>query len=714
MHTLTIIIITTGEEEPPNTMARPSAKVLRFQTPEEKTDNRSTQELWQELEKGFKKVQEEQSYSPSFDELYHCVYAMVRRKEGQRLYHGLQETIGKHLANNVRPHVLAEPDHKFLRALNAAWKKHQTSMSMIGDVVAYLDCTYASRDNCDSVSRTGTSLFRDEVVCYADVRDRLRATLLDLVDTERRGGSVDRLEMKQACNMLMVSGLGSRSVYEEIFERSFLAELARFYSLRGQNCAETMNALEYVDAVERHIDEESERARQCLDESTVVAVERFLAKELLGERMKAVLEKVDFGIEHMLKNGMTESLARTLRLLKRTQDGPKVLLECASKHLRDMGRSMASGDRDSMNLIPKLVDLKRSFDDFLRHSFKNDYSAEQTIAADFEYILGLSPRAPEQLAAYVSEMLHGIKRMTDQEIDQFLNEFAAIFLLLPDKESFESSYAQHLGKRLLLSKSTSYDDFKDAVSSCRMDLKNVDLNSARADDGIHTTIPHEASNAFETFRRFYLAKHRGRQLNLQPHLGWADVNAVFYGPWNHQPRTYTIQVSTFQMYVLMLFNSHDKLTYGDIASETKIPEKDLLRALNSLCSGEASRPILVKAPGTQQIENSHVFAVNEAFTSVMARVKVLSTTGQTNPASTDAEAVNVDEEQRYTIEAAIVRVMKARKKLSHNDLVTEVTDLLRDRFTPSRAALKRRVDALIDKMYLERDNGDREVYVYVS
>ena len=34
---------------------------------------------------------------------------------------------------------------------------------------------------------------------------------------------------------------------------------------------------------------------------------------------------------------------------------------------------------------------------------------------------------------------------------------------------------------------------------------------------------------FDSFR-FYLAKHSGRQLTLQPQLGSADLNAVFYGP----------------------------------------------------------------------------------------------------------------------------------------------------------------------------------------
>ena len=40
----------------------------------------------------------------------------------------------------------------------------------------------------------------------------------------------------------------------------------------------------------------------------------------------------------------------------------------------------------------------------------------------------------------------------------------------------------------------------------------------------------------------------------------------------------------------------------------------------------------------------------------------------------------VDEDRRHEIEACIVRTMKARKTLNHNQLVVEVTTQLRSRF----------------------------------
>lgn len=84
------------------------------------------------------------------------------------------------------------------------------------------------------------------------------------------------------------------------------------------------------------------------------------------------------------------------------------------------------------------------------------------------------------------------------------------------------------------------------------------------------------------FNRFYLGKHSGRQLSLQPQLGNADLNAVFRGPacaggstcgtgisgsntGGSQTivsnRKHIIQVSTLHMCVLLLFNNRDRLTY---------------------------------------------------------------------------------------------------------------------------------------------------------
>lgn len=54
-------------------------------------------------------------------------------------------------------------------------------------------------------------------------------------------------------------------------------------------------------------------------------------------------------------------------------------------------------------------------------------------------------------------------------------------------------------------------------------------------------------------------------------------------------------------------------------------------------------------------------------------------------------------------QACIVRVMKDRKTMTHNDLISEVAHQLSTRFTPSMGLIKKRIEGLID-VSLETDH----------
>ena len=58
--------------------------------------------------------------------------------------------------------------------------------------------------------------------------------------------------------------------------------------------------------------------------------------------------------------------------------------------------------------------------------------------------------------------------------------------------------------------------------------------------------------------------------------------------------------------------------------------------------------------------------------------------------------------------------MKTRKTLDHNSLMAEVVQQLMTRFRPSVPAIKRAIDVLIEKEYLERAPDDVRLYHYLS
>ncbi|KPJ15119.1 Cullin-3-B [Papilio machaon] len=698
-----------------NTLPKDKPGKMRIRAFPMTMDEKYVESIWSLLKNAIQEIQKKNNSGLSFEELYRNAYTMVLHKHGERLYTGLKEVVTHHLENKVREDVLHSLHNGFLQTLNYAWTDHQTSMVMIRDILMYMDRVYVQQNDVDNVYNLGLIIFRDQVVRYGCIRDHLRQTLLELVARERRGEVVDRLAIRNACQMLMVLGINSRSVYEEDFEKPFLHQSAEFYRMESQKFLGENSAAVYIARVEARIGEEAERARHYLDETTE----------------------------------------------------PRI----------------------------NLLDLKDRFDHFLHNSFNNDKLFKHMIAADFEYFLNLNNKSPEFLSLFIDGKLKkGEKGMSEQEIEAVLDKTMVLFRFLQEKDVFERYYKQHLAKRLLLNKSVSDDseknmisklktecgcqftsklegmfkdmtvsntimeEFKDHVLSAGTNLHGVDLSVRVLTTGFWPTqsatpkcnIPSAPRNAFDVFRSFYLAKHSGRQLSLQPQLGSADLHATFRaaggagagagagssaalagggGSPPHSPpaappaaaaaaaapRKHIIQVSTFQMCVLLLFNKRERLTYEEILNETDIPEKDLVRALQSLAMGKPTQRVLIKHPKTKEIEAAHQFYVNDAFTSKLHRVKIqtVAAKGESEPERRETRN-KVDEDRKHEIEAAIVRIMKARKRMAHTLLVAEVTEQLRARFLPSPVVIKKRIEGLIEREYLARTPDDRKVYTYVA
>lgn len=64
------------------------------------------------------------------------------------------------------------------------------------------------------------------------------------------------------------------------------------------------------------------------------------------------------------------------------------------------------------------------------------------------------------------------------------------------------------------------------------------------------------------------------------------------------------------------------MEFQEIQQETDIPERELVRALQSLACGKPTQRVLTKEPKSKEIENGHIFTVNDQFTSKLHRVKI--------------------------------------------------------------------------------------------
>ena len=108
------------------------------------------------------------------------------------------------------------------------------------------------------------------------------------------------------------------------------------------------------------------------------------------------------------------------------------------------------------------------------------------------------------------------------------------------------------------------------------------------------------------------------------------------------------------------------------------------------------------------IKPTDTFVVNTNFSSPMNRIRIpmVSLEESHNPK-------RVEEDRNAVIEACIVRIMKSRKTLNHQQLISEVLQQLHY-FKPKIATLKKHIESLIDRDYLKRDDDDSTMYKYLA
>jgi len=81
---------------------------------------------------------------------------------------------------------------------------------------------------------------------------------------------------------------------------------------------------------------------------------------------------------------------------------------------------------------------------------------------------------------------------------------------------------------------------------------------------------------------------------------------------------------------------------------------------------------------------------------------------------TETTLVNVESDRRLIVQACIVRIMKTRKTMLHQQLINEVISQLASRFRPAIPLIKQSINSLIEREFLKRDETDRDKYEYIT
>ncbi|KAI0128474.1 ubiquitin ligase subunit CulD [Xylariales sp. AK1849] len=323
----------------------------------------------------------------------------------------------------------------------------------------------------------------------------------------------------------------------------------------------------------------------------------------------------------------------------------------------------------------------------------------------------------------------------DAELDRQLDQALELFRFIEGKDVFEAFYKQDLARRLLMNRSASADAERSMLTKLKSEcgssfthnleimFKDQELareemnsfkswreNTGRAKSSVDLSVnilqaaawpaypdtrvglPREVAKQIDQFEQFYSSKHTGRRLTWKHSLAHCTVKAKF----NKGPKE--LLVSAFQAIVLTLFNQVEDtpdgfLAYSQIADASGLTGKDLDRTLQSLACGKIR--VLTKHPKGKDVKPTDTFTVNRAFTDPKYRVKInqiqLKETKEENEDTHKKVAVD----RQFETQAAIVRIMKSRKTMTHANLVAEVINQTKSRGAVDTSEIKKNIEKYV-------------------
>nr|XP_045006317.1 cullin-2 isoform X3 [Jaculus jaculus] len=543
--------------------------------------------------------------------------------------------------------------------------------------------------------------------------------------------------------------------YQEIFESPFLTETGEYYKQEASNLLQESNCSQYMEKVLGRLKDEEIRCRKYLNPSSYTKVTHECQQRMVADHLQFLHAEC----HHIIRQEKKNDMANMYVLLRAVSTGLPHMIQELQNHIHDEGlRATSNLTQENMPtlFVESVLEVHGKFVQLINTVLNSDQhfmsALDKALTSVVNYREPKSVcKAPELLAKYCDNLLKkSAKGMTENEVEDKLTSFITVFKYIDDKDVFQKFYARMLAKRLIHGLSMSMDSEEAMINKLKQacgyeftsklhrmytdmsvsaDLNNKFNNFIKNQDTVIDlgisfqiyvlqagawpltqapsstfAIPQELEKSVQMFELFYSQHFSGRKLTWLHYLCTGEVKMNYLG------KPYVAMVTTYQMAVLLAFNNSETVSYKELQDSTQMNEKELTKTIKSLLDVKMINHDSEK----EDVDAESSFSLNMNFSSKRTKFKITTSMQKDTPQELEQTRSAVDEDRKMYLQAAIVRIMKARKVLRHNALIQEVISQSRARFNPSISMIKKCIEVLIDKQYIERSQASADEYSYVA
>uniref|UniRef100_A0A8C4E0N6 Cullin 2 n=1 Tax=Dicentrarchus labrax TaxID=13489 RepID=A0A8C4E0N6_DICLA len=523
--------------------------------------------------------------------------------------------------------------------------------------------------------------------------------------------------------------------YQEIFEGPFLTKTGEYYKQEASNLLQESNCSQYMEKVLGRLKDEEMRCRKYLHPSSYAKVIHECQQRMVADHLQFLHGEC----QSIIRQEKRDDMANMYTLLRAVANGLPHMIQELQVHIHNEGiRGTSNLSQENMPtlFVESVLEVHSKFVQLINTVLNGDQHFMSAL---------------DKLAKYCDNLLKkSAKGMTENEVEDKLTSFITVFKYIDDKDIFQKFYARMLAKRLIHGLSLSMDSEEAMINKLKQacgyeftsklhrmytdmsvsaDLNNKFNNFIKTQETVvdlgisfqiyvlqagawpltHVpsstfAIPQELEKSVQMFELFYNQHFSGRKLTWLHYLCTGEVKM------NYLSKPYVAMVTTYQMAVLLAFNNSQTVTYKELQDGTQMNEKELQKTIKSLLDVK----MLNHDSQKEEIETESTFSLNMSFTSKRTKFKITTSMQKDTPQEMEQTRSAVDEDRKMYLQAAIVRIMKARKVLRHNALIQEVINQSKARFNPSISMIKKCIEVLIDKQYIERSQTSADEYSYVA